>query len=75
MMEQSRGWNVIVDFWEWHERRQQREKSPLANYALDRCDETFRHGDWDRFGYWFSIYRKERPLIRNSDFACGRRPK
>ena len=42
MMEQSRGPNAIVDFWEWHERRQQNKKSPLAKYALDRCNETFR---------------------------------
>jgi hypothetical protein len=72
MMEQSRGPNVIANFWEWYERRQQRDKSPLAKFALDRCDETFRRCDWDRFGYWFSIYRRERPRARNSGVHRGR---
>ena len=55
--------NVIADFWEWYERRQQREKGPLAKYALDRCDETFRRCEWERFGYWFAIYRNNRPTV------------
>jgi len=61
MSEQGRGPNVIADFWEWYERRQRQEQSPLARYALDRCDETFRRCEWERFGYWFAVYRNERP--------------
>ena len=60
------GPDVIADFWEWYERRQKRVQSPLAEYALDRCDETFRRCDWDRFGYWFSVYRRQRRRPRGA---------
>ena len=60
MMEGSRTPNVIADFWLWYERRQKRERGALSCYALDRCEEAFRRREWERFGYWFSIYCRER---------------
>jgi hypothetical protein len=61
MIEKTHGFNVIVDFWEWYQRRQERQHDPLASYALDKCEETLRNREWDRFGYWHSIYLRERP--------------
>jgi hypothetical protein len=63
MMHDVQGPNVIADFWEWYERRQRKGRSPIARYALDRCDETFRRGEWERFGYWFTIYRNHKPAV------------
>lgn len=34
--------------------------SPLARFALDKCEEAFAHSEWSRFGYWFEIFRDER---------------
>ena len=61
MTESERCPNVVANFWKWYQRRQEREPNPLARYALDKCEETFKRSEWDRFGYWFSIYRRERP--------------
>jgi hypothetical protein len=54
-------YDVIVDFWEWYRRRQERQSNPLANYALDKCEETFRKCEWNSFGHWYEIYLRERP--------------
>lgn len=63
----SRDYNVIVDFWEWYRRRQERQSGPLANYALDKCAETFGRCEWSSFGRWYVIYLRERrrPSERN----------
>jgi len=53
--------DVITDFWEWYEQRYAREHGALADYALDKCEETFGRCDWDNFAYWYGIYRRERP--------------
>jgi hypothetical protein len=45
MTEGVRGYNVVVDFWEWYRRREAR-LNPLASYALEQCEETFRKCDW-----------------------------
>jgi len=73
MMEQDRGPNVIANFWEWYERRQRQGQSALAHHALDRCDDAFRRSEWERFGYWFSIYRNNRPAATGGPRKTERR--
>jgi hypothetical protein len=63
MTETRRDYDVIVDFWEWYRRRQVRQSNPLANYALDKCEETFRKCEWSGFGYWYEIYLRARPKL------------
>ena len=72
MTESERCPNVVINFWEWYQRRQERAHGPLARCALDKCEETFRRSDWDSFGYWFAIYRRERPHPQNSDAGHDR---
>jgi len=60
MTEDTRGYDVVVDFWEWYRRREARH-NPLASYALDKCEEAFRKCEWNSFGYWYAIYLRERP--------------
>jgi hypothetical protein len=60
MVDGVRGYDVVVDFWEWYRRREAR-LNPLASYALDKCEETFRKCEWTNFGYWHAIYLRERP--------------
>jgi hypothetical protein len=68
MVEHSPG-DVVADFWEWYQRRERRRYNPIESYALDRCEEAFQKSQWDRFGYWFAIYLRERrktaPAHRN----------
>jgi hypothetical protein len=61
MIEKTRDYDVIVDFWEWYQRREARRNNPLASYALDKCEETFRECKWSSFGYWHAVYLRERP--------------
>ena len=58
MVDGVRGYDVVVDFWDWYRRREAR---PLASYALDKCEETFRKCEWNSFGHWHEIYLRERP--------------
>lgn len=55
MVEPSRDYNVIADFWEWYRRRQERQSGPLANYALDKCEEFFGRREWTNFDRWYAI--------------------
>jgi hypothetical protein len=64
-------YDVIIDFWEWYERRKARGHGALADLALDKCEETFRKCEWDSFGYWYAIYRRERP--KSPNFVTRRR--
>jgi hypothetical protein len=57
--------DVIVQFWEWYERRHAGAHSPVANLALDKCDEALVRRDWDRFAYWHAIFVRERSLPKN----------
>jgi hypothetical protein len=57
--------NPVANFWEWYQRRQERGLSPMARYSLDKCEEAYRSYKWDSFGYWFEIYRRERPRTPN----------
>jgi hypothetical protein len=59
-------YDVIIDFWEWYERRSAREHGVIADLALDKCEETFRKCEWENFGYWYAIYRRERPKVPHS---------
>ncbi len=60
MIENAARYDVIVDFWEWYQRRQERRNDSIANFALDECEATFARGEWDAFGYWHSVYLRER---------------
>jgi len=60
MTDKTNGYDVIVDFWEWYQRREARHNL-LASYALDKCEETFRKCEWKSFDHWYAIYRRERP--------------
>jgi hypothetical protein len=37
MVDGVRGYDVVVDFWEWYRRREAR-LNPLASYALEQCE-------------------------------------
>ena len=56
----ARTHDVIKDFWEWHNRRAQRQNNGVADLALDKCEETFQRCDWHGFGYWYGVYCRER---------------
>ena len=60
MIEKAHDYDVIVDFWEWYQRRQARQCNPLASLALDKCEEALIKREWDCFGYWYAIYMRER---------------
>jgi hypothetical protein len=57
--------DVIQDFWQWYNRRAQRQNSGVAKLALDKCEETFQRCDWNGFGYWYEVYCRERGRIAN----------
>lgn len=62
----SRDYDPIVDFWKWYQRRQQRRGGPLADYALDKCEETFRRCEWTDFGRWHAVYLRQRRSTRKA---------
>jgi hypothetical protein len=66
MIEKTRDYDVIVDFWEWYQRREAGRQNPLASYALDKREEAFIKREWNRFGYWHAIYLRERPKSLSS---------
>ena len=52
--------DVIVDFWEWYQNRKTRYYNPVAEHALDKCEEMLKQRQWESFGYWHRIYLRER---------------
>jgi hypothetical protein len=52
--------DVINFFWERQQRGIQRQHNPIADLALDKCEEMFQRGDWRQFAYWHAIYNRER---------------
>ena len=56
----TRPHDVIRDFWQWYDRRSQRQNNGVADLALDKCEETFQRCDWHGFGYWYEVYCRER---------------
>jgi hypothetical protein len=61
MIDKAHDYDVIVDFWEWYQRREARRYDPLASLALDKCEDALASRDWESFGYWHAIYLRERP--------------
>jgi hypothetical protein len=55
--------DVIDFFWERMRRQDPLASSPLAEMALDRCEEMMLRRDWAGFGYWLGVYRRERARI------------
>jgi hypothetical protein len=53
--------DVIVQFWEWYERRYATAHGPVANLALDKCEDALVRRDWETFAYWHAIFVRERP--------------
>jgi len=49
----------IVDF-QKHCAKRSRNRNTAFEFALDRCEESFCHANWDAFGYWFSVVRQTR---------------
>jgi hypothetical protein len=56
----SHDYDPIVDFWQWYRRREEQRLGPLADYALDKCEETFKRCEWTSFGHWHAIYLRQR---------------
>jgi hypothetical protein len=59
-VEQTRNADVIDFVWESQERLTQRPPNPVAELALNKCEEMLQGRDWDGFGYWHAIYHRER---------------
>jgi hypothetical protein len=51
---------VVVSLDVRRRRHEQIRTSPLAEHALDQCEEAFRRGDWQKFGYWHAVFLRER---------------
>jgi tungstate transport system substrate-binding protein len=66
-------YDPVADFWQWHRRRQGLGDSLLADHALDKCEETFRKSEWDRFRYWHRIYLIERRQHGAASPKCATR--
>jgi hypothetical protein len=68
-LDQRSGNDVVADFWDWYQRRENRRSNSVESHALDKCEEAFEKSEWDRFGYWHAIYLRERhktaPARRN----------
>jgi len=71
MINRTQSYDVIVDFWEWYRRREANRCNPLESYALDRCEETFKRCEWNNFGHWYAIYRRERARPARSPEGHG----
>jgi hypothetical protein len=67
------GNDVVVDFWEAHERQQTHKHGPLAKHALNKCEEKFMRSEWERLGFWHAIYAGER--ARSQSTARFRGPR
>jgi hypothetical protein len=65
MTKEQSGYDVVVDFWKWYQNRNARHHNPLAEYALDKCEEMLQRCQWERFGYWHGIYLRERRKVPN----------
>jgi hypothetical protein len=63
MIEKSRGYDPVADFWAWYQRRHERQHRVLVDLALDKCEEAMEFCDWDGFAYWHRIYMRERSKI------------
>jgi len=71
MIENTPGYDVIADFWEWYRRREDRQCGPIASHALNKCEEMFARGEWDSFGHWHAIYVRERRRERTGKIRAS----
>jgi hypothetical protein len=55
--------NLVVSLELRPRRQKQVRTSPLAERALDQCEEAFRHSDWQKFGYWHAVFLHERDRL------------
>lgn len=60
MIGQTRGADVIDYFWEWQKRQTVPQRNPVAEFALDKCEEMFLRRNHKSFAYWHAIYHRER---------------
>ncbi len=60
MIEQTRGADVFDYFWEWQRRQTVPRRNPIAELALDKCEEMFLRRNWESFAYWHAVYHRER---------------
>ena len=55
---------TVIDFPGKRKHRRSRSRSDaLAELALDKCEETFRQRDWERFAHWHAVYLRERKWL------------
>jgi hypothetical protein len=66
MTDDTRPGTVIDFFWEWYRRQNHGRPKSMAELALDKCEETLQLRNWQGFGYWFAVYRRERAKPRCS---------
>jgi hypothetical protein len=46
-----------IDFLsEWQRRQKNRKSEPIAELALDMCEEMFQQRNWEGFAHWHAIY-------------------
>jgi hypothetical protein len=66
--------DVIVQSWEWYERRHAGGHGPVANLALAKCEEALVKRDWETFAHWHAIFVRERclPQIARRQSALDR---
>jgi hypothetical protein len=54
---------VVLEF------RQRRHTGTVCNsileFAVNKCEEAFRRSEWSKFGYWFTIYRREKAKMES----------
>lgn len=60
MIERVHTYDVVVDFWQWFQRRHAPQCNPVASLALDKCEDALAKCDWDAFAFWHRIYLRER---------------
>jgi hypothetical protein len=71
----TRDTDVVVSLDLHRRRHRQIQTSPLAEHALDQCEEAFRRSDWQKFGYWHAVFVRERnrlnrPIRLSQTFQC-----
>ena len=56
----ARDTHVVISLELCRRRPEQIRTSPLAEHALNQCEEAFRRSDWQKFGYWHAVFLCER---------------
>jgi len=65
MFERNVQTSTVIDFRYYSGRKKSRNS--VLELAIDKCEEAFMRSDWEGFGYWFAVCRRERATnnIRN----------